>query len=59
MNKGKNKTDYQLIAEKYNVTTEAVRTALKRRGSYPNNNLVKAYDKLQRAKHSTLRKMIA
>ncbi|OSZ79291.1 hypothetical protein CAP35_13845 [Chitinophagaceae bacterium IBVUCB1] len=59
MNKGKNKTDYQLIAETFNVSPEAVRQALKRRRSYPNNNLVKAYDRLQKTKMSTLRKMVA
>lgn len=57
MNKRKHKTDYQLIAEKFDVTTFAVKRALERREQYPDNRLVKAWDKLQKAKKTTLKKL--
>lgn len=53
------KTDAQLIAETYGVSVYAVTQALKLRTMYPNNRLVKAYDKLQTAKQKTLRQIKA
>lgn len=55
----KHKTDNELIAETYGVSVQAVKMALNRRKSFPNNRLVKAHDKLQKAKASTLRKLVA
>lgn len=55
----RNLTDYQLIAKAYGLTAYAVKRALERRKQYPNNRLVKAYDRLQAAKEVTLKKLVA
>lgn len=53
------KTDYQLIAETHGVSVWTVKQAIKLRATYPNNRLVKAYDKLQVAKRKALKQLKA
>lgn len=57
MNKRKHKTDYQIIADHFGVSVFAVKRALERRDDFPNNRLVKAYDKLQAAKEKAISKI--
>lgn len=57
MIKRKHKTDYQLIADAYKVSVYAVKRALERREEFPNNRLLKAYEKLQAAKLEAVAKM--
>lgn len=59
MIKRKRKTDFQLIADAYGVSVWAVKQALKTRDQYPNNRLVKAYDRIQVAKEVTIKKLVA
>lgn len=55
----KAKTDFQIVAEACGVGVYAVKKALQRRDEYPNNRLVKAYDRLQGIKSKAVKKIAA
>lgn len=55
MRKRRYKSDYELVAGVHGVTPAAVKKAVDRQNSYPNNRLVKTFNKLQKAKSNALK----
>ena len=58
MSNNNRKSDYQIVADAYGVTVEAVRKAVQRADEYPNNRLVITYNSIQDAKEKALTRQL-